>query len=325
MVRRKYGRIRKTENVIVFPGTYEKLVEQGLVSVEQSNFDEAVSVFDQAILYEPDYPEFLGPYAVALYEIKEFERAKEIAARLLHSGATDYIDAMELYLTISIQLQEYEEVEMTIDTLIGEGIVPKEMLQKFKYLRELNGRLSNRYFEEDQTESVKSFTLEEFNAMDKMQQQYALASIEGLDLSEMIPQLVAIAEQEDIAPLVISFALALLYEAGYTEDITVRKFGRELTINLPEMTLPGQDDLTGDVLGEIEKLLLKDPSRLEMARGLIEKFAITAFPFGWGEYSAYEVAVAYVNYIESLFSGDSLPETELYKLIQQVDSDLDDL
>ena len=58
---------------------------------------------------------------------------------------TSYIDAMELYLTISIQLQEYEEVEMTIDTLIDEGIIPHELLNKFNYLRELNNRLSMRY------------------------------------------------------------------------------------------------------------------------------------------------------------------------------------
>ena len=43
---------------------------------------------------------------------------------------------MELYLTISIQLQEYEEVEMTIDTLLEEGIIPHELLTKFNYLRE---------------------------------------------------------------------------------------------------------------------------------------------------------------------------------------------
>ena len=324
-MRRKYGRIRKTENVIVFPGTYERLVERGLVAVEQSNFNQAVEVFDQAILYEPDYPEFLGPYAVALYETKEYERAKEIAARLLHSGATDYIDAMELYLTISIQLQEYEEVEMTIDTLIGEGIVPHDMLPKFSYLRELNGRLSNRYVDEEQGAPVKPFTLEEFNAMDKMHQQYALASLEGMDFTEMIPQLTALAERDDVEPMVISFVLALLQQAGYAEELTIRKFGWEMKITPSNMTLPGRDDVTGDVRMEIERLLLKDPSRLEMAQGLIEKYAITAFPFGWNQYPAQEVAIAYVNYIDSLFSGEQLPETELYRLIQQIDSDRDGL
>ena len=69
---------------------------------------------------------------------------------------------MELYLTISIQLQEYEEVEMTIDALIDEGVVPQDMLQKFTYLRELNGSLSESLCSmKSKCAPVKAFTLEE--------------------------------------------------------------------------------------------------------------------------------------------------------------------
>ena len=46
------------------------------------------------------------------------------------------------------------------------------------------------------------------------------------------------------------------------------------------MTLPGQDALTKKVLiNSGTSILLQDPSRFEMAHSLIEKFAITAFPF----------------------------------------------
>lgn len=318
--------IRKTqekENVIVFPGTFEKLVENGHVAVEQENYELAVEAFDQAIVYEPDNPEFLGPYAVALYETKDFQRAKEIAARLLHSGTADYVDAMELYLTISIQLQEYDEVEMTIDALIDEGIVPPDMLNKFNYLRELNGRLSDRYAQDEPSYRMELFTLDEFMKMDALAQQYALASLEGSDLTDLVPLLAIIVARDDVAPLAITFALTLLHQTGHSDELTVRKFGWEKRIVPAAMTLPGQDDLTKQVLEEVDRRLLQDPSRLEMAQGLIEKFAITAFPFGWGTHQAEEVATAYVNYIESLFSGEQLPETALNLLIQQIDNDSD--
>ncbi|AMQ05960.1 MULTISPECIES: tetratricopeptide repeat protein [Sporosarcina] len=322
-MRKKYGRLRKKENVIVFPGTFEKLVENGHVAVEQENYELAVEAFDQAIVYEPDNPEFLGPYAVALYETKDFQRAKEIAARLLHSGTADYVDAMELYLTISIQLQEYDEVEMTIDALIDEGIVPPDMLNKFNYLRELNGRLSDRYAQDEPSYRMELFTLDEFMKMDALAQQYALASLEGSDLTDLVPLLAIIVARDDVAPLAITFALTLLHQTGHSDELTVRKFGWEKRIVPAAMTLPGQDDLTKQVLEEVDRRLLQDPSRLEMAQGLIEKFAITAFPFGWGTHQAEEVATAYVNYIESLFSGEQLPETALNLLIQQIDNDSD--
>jgi len=322
-LRKKYGRLRKKENVIVFPGTFERLVESGHVAVEQENYELAVEAFDQAIVYEPDNPEFLGPYAVALYETKDFQRAKEIAARLLHSGTADYVDAMELYLTISIQLQEYDEVELTIDALIDEGIVPPDMLNKFNYLRELNGRLSDRYVQDEPSYRMELFTLDEFMKMDAMAQQYALASLEGSDLTDLVPLLEKIVARGDVAPLAITFALTLLNQTGHSGELTVRKFGWEKRVTPAAMTLPGQDDLTKQVLKEVDRRLLQDPSRLEMAQGVIEKYAITAFPFGWGNHQVEEVATAYVNYIESLFSGEQLPETALNLLIQQIDNDSD--
>ncbi len=323
VLRRKYGRLRKKANIVVFPGTFEKLVEKGLTSVEKGEFEQAVEAFEQAIVYEPDFPEFLGPYAVALYETKDFERAKEMAARLLHSGTANYIDVMELYLTISIQLQQYDEVEMTIGTLIDEGVVPDALLSKFHYLRELNGRLSERYAQDEPKIQTKPLTLDEFMKLDTLTQQYALASLEGTDLNDMIPLLKGIVELPDVASLILTFALTLLHQAGYEEEVTVRKFNRERVVIPAELTMPGQDSMTLEVLDEIERLLFKEPSRLEMAKGLIEKFTITSFPFGWGDYEPKEVAEAYLNYIEYLFTGESFAETELSCYIQKIDNDSD--
>ena len=320
---RKYRRLRKKENIIVFPGTFEKLVEQGIDCVELEEFEKAVDAFDQAIVYEPDYPEFLGPYAVALYETKDFQRAKDIAARLLHSGPTNYVDAMELYLTICIQLQEYDEVEMTIETLMDEEIIPPELLTKFNYLRELNNRLSERYTSDELPSAESLFTFEAFIEMDILMQQQSLASLEGTDLRQMTMVLEDIAESAHLSPLVVTFALTLLHQANYKTELTVRKFGLETAVIPALMTLPGQDEQTQKVLGVLEQRLYQDPSRLEMIQGLIEKFAITAFPFSWGNHSADEVADAYLLYIESLFSGAELPETPLCSLIQQLDNDSD--
>lgn len=318
---KKYRRLRKKENIIVFPGTFEKLVEQGTDCVELEQYEQAVKAFDQAIIYEPDHPEFLGPYAVALYEMKDFERAKDIAAMLLHSGTANYVDVIELYLTICIQLQEYEEVEMTIDTLLEEEIIPPELLTKFNYLRELNSRLSERYTTGELPPAETLFTFEAFIEKDILMQQQLLASLEGTDLRQMTMVLEDIAESVHLSPLVITFALTLLHQANYKQELTVGKFGLETVVVPALMTLPGQDEQTQSVLSILEQLLLQNPSRFEMVQGLIEKFAITAFPFSWGSHSAEEVADAYLLYIESLFSGAELPDTPLCTLIKKLDND----
>ena len=75
-------------------------------------------------------------------------------------------------------------------------------------------------YNEEQVVPVKPFTMEEFNAMDKTHQQYALASLEGMDLTEMIPLLAEIAERDDVAPIVISFAVSATSSSGaYAEEV----------------------------------------------------------------------------------------------------------
>ncbi|WP_041075369.1 tetratricopeptide repeat protein [Bacillus sp. OxB-1] len=321
-MRRKYGRLRKKGNMIVFPGTYEMLVEKGYTYVERAQFDKAVEAFDQAVIYEPDSVEFLGPYAVALYETKDFTRAKEMASRLLHSGTADYVDAMELYLTISMQLQEYEEVEMTIGALLEEGAVPHELMNKFQYLRELNERLMKRYPPERETDPAPvPYSVEEFLHWGRDAQQMALASMEGTEVTHLIPFLVEVVEREEMAPLVITFALILLHQADYEGEVTVRKYGSARTIIPAQLDLPTEDEQTVEILRQIEMMLMKDPSQLELAKGLIKKYSFLAFPFGWGDFPPEEIASAYKSYLDWLFDGVPLADNELVTRIRAVDED----
>ncbi|MDS9471367.1 tetratricopeptide repeat protein [Sporosarcina pasteurii] len=322
-MRKKYGKLRKKGNLIVFPGTAEKLIREGMQYVEQQQFEQAVHSFEEAMQFEPESDEFLLPYAIALYEIKAFQRAKEITAMLLNRGPEDYIGTMELYLTILIHLEEYEDVEMKIDILLEEGFVPQGMLSKFKYLRDLNKRLALRYGNEEPIGADAPFTLEEFLAMDGLGQQQLLASLDGTDLHAIIEVLEDIVESSELSPIVVTFALTLLHQAQYSRQVTVRKFGFEKEVIPATMALPGQDKRTQAVLAELEKLLIQDPSRLELAYGLVEKFMIIAYPFDWGSYSKEEIANAYIEYIDSLFSGEELPNTPLLAFIKQLDNDSD--
>ncbi|MBB4825882.1 tetratricopeptide (TPR) repeat protein [Sporosarcina luteola] len=322
-MRRKYGRLLKKDNVIVFPGAYEKLVEDGRQAVELEQFEKAVEAFDQAIRYNPESVEFLGPYAIALYETKDFSRAKEFAARLLYSGTADYIAAMELYLAISIQLQHYDEVRETIETLFEEQIIPEQMIKKFNYLRELNERLSERYGNQEGNSAAERFSFEEFMTIGTDMQQAMLASLENSELDAMLPVLTRIIRSDDVSPVVKTFSLILLKQAKYEKEVGIRKFGMEMKVIPAQLPLPNEDELTGDVLQLAEQTLEKDPSKLEMVKSIIRKYGIVSYPFSWGNYTPDEVMDAYKIYIESLMTGQQLPDDELIDFIRYVDMDLD--
>lgn len=309
----------------MFPGALERLIEKGLDAVEDTDYAEAVEAFGQAYHFDPDNTRLLAPYAVSLYETKNFPLAKEVATKLLHSGTTDYLDAMELYLAISIQLQDYEEVEMTIETLLDEGIVPPDTLKKFNYLRDLNKRLSYRYIREvSEPQKHDLFTLDEFVQETTETQQKMLAVFENSELDQTIKKLLAqIVETESLHPIVKTYALVLLRDSGYEKEVTVQKFGYSKNVIPADLELPSQDERSINVVNQIGELFEKDPSRMQMAIDASLRYGIIAYPFCWDGFTTFEVADAYTEYIESMFTGEPVTNTELNSLIKSVDEQTD--
>ena len=320
-MRHKYRKLIKKDNIVMFPGALEQLIEKGLDAVEDADYAEAVEAFEQAYHFDPENTRLFAPYAVSLYETKDFTLAKEVATKLLHSGTTEYLDAMELYLAISIQLQDYEEVEMTIETLFDEDIVPPGMVKKFNYLRELNKRLSYRYVREEmEPQKQNTITLDEFIRETTEMQQNILATFENRELDGAIKKMLSqIVEKENLHPIVITYALVLLHDSGYDREVTVSKFGRSKTVIPTEIELPGQDERSIEVVNQIGSLFEKDPSRMQMAIDASLRYGIIAYPFCWDGFSTSEVANAYMQYIESMFTGESLIVNELNSLIKFVD------
>nr|WP_285853320.1 DUF3196 family protein [Sporosarcina luteola] len=251
--------------------------------------------------------------------------AKEVATKLLHSGTTEYLDAMELYLAISIQLQDYEEVEMTIETLLDEDIVPPNMQKKFNYLRELNRRLSSKYIREElEPRQLEAFTMEEFMDGTTETQQGILALFENRELDKTTIDLLSqIVEEENLHPIVITYALVLLRESGFDGEVTIRKFGRTKRVIPAELELPSQDERSVEVVNQIGEFFEKDPSRMQMAIDASLRYGIMAYPFCWDGYTTSEVADAYKQYIESMFTGEPVDTTELNSWIRTVDQQTD--
>lgn len=320
---RKLRKLAHYDNVIIFPGTYEKYVRDGERYLSEHQYEKAIEAFEGAIQLEPASTQFLFSYAVALYETKDYPRAKKFALLALEYGNGDYIFVMELYFTVLIHLEEYEEVEVSVQALIEEGLVPREMLSKFIYLRDLNRRLSARYGEEVQTNVEAPFTFDEFRNKDLYFQQQFLTSLKGLDLERSIGLLAEIVESRDIPPSIITFSLMLLKEVQYDQLVTVEKYGQKIQVKPKEVSLPGQDLLSQAVLQEVEKKLEKDPSKLQFVDEAIRKFIINAFPFQWAEDSVEIIANAYIEYIEYLMTGEAFSSNPLLEFIQKVDQEAD--
>src|SRR5690606_26898128 len=140
-LKKKKQKIQKFENVVVFPGTVERLISTAHKYVENYQFDLANQYFQEALQYTEGDEITLSVYAYSLYESKAYETAKEVCEKLLSIGPSMYLEVMELYLTICMQLKQYKEVETIITSLLEEGAIPENQIEKFERLKNLNANI----------------------------------------------------------------------------------------------------------------------------------------------------------------------------------------
>lgn len=325
-MRKKFGKLQKKENIIVFPGMVDRLISEGLKHAENFQYDLAVDSIRQALEYIEADEQTLGIFAYSLYEIREFEEARSVCEQLLKLGPTYYFETMELYVTILMELRQFGEVTEIVESLIEEEVVPSDKIDKFEQLLELNGRLSKQkegVLIEDAPHSnqvdAALFHLDVFSGFPEDKQQQLLVELDGQDLAPIEKELVQIIEDEVISPITKSFALLLLVHKGVDITITLEKLGHHAEVtpkNLPE---PSQSATVEAVLHLTGEKLLQNPTKLEMVHDLVIRHSFATYPFEWFSHTETEVADAYIHYVGAMLGENDAQEGQLADLLMKID------
>ncbi|AXH99346.1 hypothetical protein DV702_06065 [Sporosarcina sp. PTS2304] len=322
-MQKKRRPVIKKGNIVVFPGTLERLYREGKEAMERDLHDVAIEHFEAILDINPQDTSVLDVLAISLYEMKDYKRAKQFALLAMQNPSGNYIEMLELYLSISIQLQQYEEVELTIQGLLEKEMIPEHSLQKFQYLRELNGRLANRYVEESAYSDEQHIPIEEFLKMTPHEQQDFLLSLQNQKLEPFVRLLKEIVQTDETLHIVKTYALLLLQQAGSDELISVRKYHFETETKPSRLISPENDQFIDEIQFIARSHFEKDPTASELVVNLILKYSVLLFPFHWGPYTAEEVAEAYIAYTKQLLYGKTVEETALLQFVRSVDEEMD--
>lgn len=306
MKKNKKKQLPTFENVVVFPGTVEKLLNQAHTYAEDYQYDLANDKFEEALQYTPGDEMTLSVYAYSLYEVREFEKAKGICERLLEIGPSMYFEAMELYLTICMQLREFKQVEKIIESLMEEGVIPENQLDKFTRLKNLNADIAeNKQMQEDQNDILESsennFLIEGFLEKKTEEQLVIVHELMMANIRPIALSLKEIIEHEQTHPFIKSLVLLLLVEQEVSMEIEIKKFDQTLTVNPVQLQLPTKMPHFQAVADIIMRELEQEPSTLELVQHLIAKHAIVTYPFEWLNYDDEDVALSYIDYVGAMF------------------------
>ncbi|KGR78676.1 tetratricopeptide repeat protein [Ureibacillus manganicus] len=324
-MKKKKKKIQKYENVVVFPGTVDRLISTAHQYVENHQFDLANQHFQEALQYTEGDDLTLSVYAYSLYESKAFEKAKEVCDQLLSIGPTMYLEVMELYLTILMQLKEYRQVETIISSLLEEGAIPASQVDKFERLKNINANIvgSSEHFQEvafsDEVQETEKFELNHFQSLTSNQQLLLIQELTESNIRPIVENLKDIVEHEWTHPFVKSLILILLVEQEVNVTLTISKFQRTMEVNPSKLLLPTKLPKYQQVLSIVIDRLEQEPSKLEMVEYLISKHAIANYPFEWLDYESEDIAYAYIDFVSLMFGSVQEVDYELIDFLQKLE------
>ena len=318
-MRRKYRDLKRKGNVIVFPTTVNRLLAEGMTFLKEEKYEDARDSLYQVLSYEPEHAAALGGYTYCLYELGEFEEALEVCRELLKVGPIHYLETMELYISILMQVREFEEAEKMIEVLIEEKVLPEERLEQFQQLRDLNERIAANASSEKVDASL--YAIDTFLALHPAEQEQLILDLPTTSYQALKKKLLAIIEHPEADLLTKTYILFMLFQEKIEAEVKVQKFHYNGTFNISELPDPVNNGRIRKITSFIEEDLAKDPTRLELVKELFERHIYLLYPFIWDDYSEAEVAHGYMDYTEGLFSGlTSFHEEEkLLELIQQAE------
>ncbi|MER2106316.1 MAG: DUF3196 domain-containing protein [Solibacillus sp.] len=309
--------------IILFPGTIERLIEQANRYIDQQQFTQANELFEQVYEHIVDDEIHLSVYTYSLYETKDFQRAREVAEQLLAIGPTLYFEAMELYLTICMQLREFKQVEKMIESLLEEGVIPEEQIEKFERLKELNADIAdNKQMQEDMKyaeEQEDELDVSVFLAQPVEQQLLFVQGLMERNIRPLTAKIVSIIEQEETHPFIQSLLLVLLVEQQVAVELTVQKFGRTESVNPAQLELPTKLAQFQEISAYVLEKLEQEPSILELVQYLIAKHAIVTYPFEWLDYESADVAQSYIHFVKSMFGEIQEMNDDLVVFLQKLE------
>jgi tetratricopeptide (TPR) repeat protein len=272
----------RNDNIVLFPGLERRLLDKGLEQLQAKKFRQAADFLEQALALEPDNAEACIGLVVAYYEAGQAREAKKLAAEMLKEGIGDYIQVMDLYIMILVQLGEYDEIITTIEALLEEKQVPKDKFEHFSKMLQFSRKMAEGKAVPPENEVPEKFTVEKlrlFDCKDPDEQMMVAARLANENVRPHIPEIRKYLASESGHPFLKSMLLNILKEQEYEGELEVEKFGRKesfIPARLPDV----DQTMMSDVFSLLEeKLESEDPVFLENIKGMAERNFFLLYPF----------------------------------------------
>jgi tetratricopeptide (TPR) repeat protein len=295
------------DNIVLFPGLERRLLEKGVEYLHAKKYRQAIEYLEQARTLDAHNSEVYTGLVLAHFESGHPQEAKVIAAEMLKEGIGNYIQVMDLYIMIMVQLNEYEEIISTIEALLEEKEVPKEKFEHFSKMLHFSRKMAEGQEDlqdiEPPVQEQGNERLSLFSYQDPKDQMQIAARLAKENVRPYIHEIKLYLESKEGHPFQKSMLLNILREQEYDKEVEVEKFGMK-DVFIPSR-LPELQEV--QMLVEVSQLLESslesdDPVLFENIKSLMERNFFLLYPFNPKPNSVEACAAAY-HYLANRYFG----------------------
>ncbi|WP_158587519.1 tetratricopeptide repeat protein [Neobacillus notoginsengisoli] len=310
------------ENIILFPNVERRLAEKGIEALQVKNYREAADFLEQAYELDPANSDVMAALVLAYFEAGALRKAKELCREMLLTGAGDYFQLTEMYLTILIQLHEYSEITEVLEALFEEREVPPEKTEHFQTILEFCKRMaeneplhkSMEQLDEDnpaykEAVEIRPGELDFFKLNDLREQVVIAGKLASQPIDPLLPEIRRFLGADTGHPFLKTMLLNVCKEQQINTPLTVMKFGIKqdfIPNELPELHLIPIEVKIARLLEE--ELEQSEPVLLESVLSLVHRHYIAVYPFELKPVSPAAWAAAF-HYTAIAYLGSS-PDME---------------
>ncbi|TWJ35233.1 hypothetical protein CHCC5027_2985 [Bacillus paralicheniformis] len=317
---------KKNSKIIPFPNVKERLVHKGMAALKEKNYHEALRLFSEAKRYDDEESDIYLGMAICLLEIGELEEAKGICEKMLKEGHGHYFTVLQVYMTILIQLRQYEKVKETIEAVLEENKLPPESAEQFYKLLDFSRKMTEDPGPEDITEDLpETEEVDQERVLNDTEEQVKLLhGLKDRNLTSYIGLLKTILQNPSAHPVVKTMILQLLAESDHEKPTLVAKFGDSMTINPTETVKPDDMPILKHVLSVLDDTLgNENPTLYQAVEELWRRHIYVLYPFQ-PKYSNRELWAAALHKVGYEMHGIDIDKEELHILYEFNDRQLDE-
>ncbi|AZB43838.1 tetratricopeptide repeat protein [Bacillus sp. FJAT-42376] len=275
----------KQSKIIPFPNLKKRLVDKGMEALKEKQFQDALEFFSEARNMDEDQADIQLGIALCLMEMGELQEASQVCKKMLHEDIGNYFTVLQVYLTILIQLREYDEVRTTIEAVLQENQMPAESAEQFYRLLDFSRRMSGSEQSENLQEEPFSYEPDDWTESegfmaDPSRQIDYIQSIRDRNVAKHMPTLKSLLEHTHVHPVIKTMILQVLMEHEVEKTVTVEKFEETLSVVPASLSDLSDTPFAKRVLNLLDDTLgAENPSLFEAVKELWIRHLFVLFPF----------------------------------------------